>query len=247
MAWVLAAVAMSAVAPAAARVRAGTLRVLFVGNSYSRHHDLTGMVERLAAADQLAPVVETDLVFLPGADLRRHWRTRKATSFLAKGSYTHVVLQGHSLDAIERPDALRDYMGRFADVAREAGLHTVLYATWARHGDSPLYLRGHAGRTPEEMTDRIDRTYRRIAGELHAEVAPVGRAFLRALEAHPQLRLHRPDHSHPTERGSYLAACVLFGSLTGADPVGNPYRPPSIEAAEARSLQRAAAAILASP
>ena len=32
-----------------------------------------------------------------------------------------------------------------------------------------------------------------------------------------------PDKRHPSLAGTYLAACVVFASLTGKSPVGNSY------------------------
>ena len=50
-------------------------------------------------------------------------------------------------------------------------------------------------------------------------VAPVGRAWERALRD-PAMTLHDPDGSHPSPAGTYLAACVLYATLTGESPVG---------------------------
>jgi hypothetical protein len=236
-----------AFAPAAVATRHTSgeeLRVLFVGNSYTNHNDLPQMVERMAASDGETAKVEADLVFLPGATLKRHWRLDRAAEYLRDGNYTHVVLQGHSLDTIKRPGKLATYIRKFADVAEETGTEAVLYATWARHPDNPLYVRGTVGDNPAEMQQRIDTVYGRIAQAIDAAVAPVGRAWLRALRAHPDLKLHRADGSHPTETGSYLAAAVLYGALTDAPPTQATYRPDSIDAPRARQLRQIAAGTL---
>lgn len=220
------------------------LKVLFIGNSYTNHNELPTMVSAFAGSDPRTGTLDTDVAFMPGATLRRHWRVERAVKYMRDGQYTHVVLQGHSLDTIERPEELETYVRRFADVAAGVGTEPVLFATWARHRENPLYVRGEVGNDPAEMQATIDRVYGRIAGSIGAEVAPVGRAWRRLLTRRPEAKLHRPDGSHPTRRGSYLAACVLYGTLTGVDPAPVRYRPDGMSETVAKRLREAASATL---
>jgi hypothetical protein len=220
-----------------------SMRVLFVGNSYTRFNDLPAMVTRLGAAR--GRPITTDLAFVAGATLRDQWRRRLARRLLRRGRFTHVVLQGHSLDPFERPAELEEYARRFEASARAAGAETVLYQTWPRAPDSRLYRRGMVARSPEEMARRIRDVYRAIGARLDLRVAPVGDAFLASMRELPRMRLHWPDGSHPTRRGSYLAACVIYGALTGDDPRASDYRPPYLTDARARHVRAIAAAALA--
>lgn len=229
---------------AADREAPDRLRVLFIGNSYSHYNDLPAMVDAIAASDPDGARIESELVWIPGATLERLWRLERARSRIREGRYSHVVLQGHSLDTFDHPDALRRFATRFHREARKSGAHTVLYVTWARHRDNPLYIRGEVGTTPAAMQEHITGVYEAIGEELGAAVAPVGPAWRRALSAHPKLRLHRADGSHPTVRGTYLAAAVLYGTLAGVAPTGAEYRPPDMASATARGLRRVAAEAL---
>jgi hypothetical protein len=65
---------------------------------------------------------------------------------------------------------------------------------------------------------RIEKMYTEMATESGARVAPVGRAWDRALAARPALELHSPDGNHQSELGAFLTAAVLYGGLTGDDP-----------------------------
>ncbi len=47
-------------------------------------------------------------------------------------------------------------------------------------------------------------------------------AWKRVLAADPKLALHQADKSHPNPKGSYLAACVFYGTLLERSPVGLP-------------------------
>jgi hypothetical protein len=64
---------------------------------------------------------------------------------------------------------------------------------------------------------------------------------------HPQLSLDRKDATHPTMAGSFLAACVLYGTLSGADPRRSGYVPYELEGADAELVKRIAAETLAAP
>ena len=73
------------------------------------------------------------------------------------------------------------------------------------------------------MQAAIEAGYLEVAGEIGAAVAPVGVAWQRALEEHPELELWQRDGSHPSPEGTYLAACVFYATLLGTSPEGANY------------------------
>ena len=78
------------------------------------------------------------------------------------------------------------------------------------------------------------------AGRINdAHVIPAGLAFARSIAAKPELNLYVPDKRHPSMAGSYLAACVVLGSVFGVSPVGNSYTA-GLDVATANHLQRVA-------
>ena len=72
-----------------------------------------------------------------------------------------------------------------------------------------------------------------------ALVIPAGLAFARVRKLQPELNLYAPDKRHPSPAGTYLAACVTLGALTGRSPVGNTYTM-GLDPETARFLQQAA-------
>ena len=66
-----------------------------------------------------------------------------------------------------------------------------------------------------------------LANQLIAPVAPVGYAWLTAWLQNPQLDLWQADGSHPTEQGTYLAACVFYAVLFRQSPENNSLPCPS--------------------
>ena len=60
--------------------------------------------------------------------------------------------------------------------------------------------------------------------ENNALVIPVGIAFENAYKVKPGIELHKPfDGSHPSLLGTYLAACVVFASITHQSPLSISY------------------------
>jgi hypothetical protein len=47
---------------------------------------------------------------------------------------------------------------------------------------------------------------------------PVGEAWLITGKQHPELELWQGDGSHPTEQGTYLAACVFYATIFRQSP-----------------------------
>jgi len=210
-----------------------TLHVLLIGNSYTLHHTLNVMLQHVAAGVPGGPRLVVDAEARGGYSLRNHWRNGLALARIRSGHYTHVVLQGHSLSAVDHPDELAADAERFKQAIDAADARTVFYETWARSPEARMYLTNKIVHSFEEMTERVANTYFGLSQRLGAGIAPVGRAFERAVVQQPKLALWGSDGSHPTVAGSYMAACVLYGALTGADPRATLFVPPELSESEA--------------
>lgn len=210
-----------------------TVRVLMVGNSYTMHHSLHVMLQRLAAHVEGGPRMIVDAVAHGGYSLSNHLRTGQALQRIRAGHYTHVVLQGHSMSAVDHPDKLIADAKRFKQAIDAAEGHTVFYATWARSPEVRLYRTHKSVRSFAQMSMLVSSTYFELSSLLNAGLAPVGSAFERALVEHPKLTLWGSDGSHPSLAGSYMAACVLYGAITGIDPNLTDYIPNGMKADDA--------------
>jgi hypothetical protein len=217
-------------------------RVLLVGNSYTHFHSLSRQIERLAASS--GTPLRVDAVTHGGYSLRMHWMKSAARARIASGGYRYVVLQDHSLRPVDHRDEFDDYGQRFARLAADAGAKPVLYQTWPRAPRSRFYIERGTPRSADEMAAQLDRAYSALAARQGALLAPVGRAFSAALAAHPELELYGRDGTHPSWAGSYLAACVLYGTLTGRDPRSASYVPWELPAEQAPALRALAAKVL---
>jgi hypothetical protein len=182
-----------------------TLRVLFIGNSYTHVNDLPGIVAQLLPARGIK--LEHESVTPGGATLEKQWADGKALAAIRKQKWDYVVLQEQSM----RPFRDRDAMFKaarllHAEIAK-IGAKTLLYETWA------------AKASPEEQPKLTD-AYEALGRELGAKVVPVGEAWKVAIAA--GFELHGGDGRHPSRDGTYLAACLFVATLTSNSPVGLP-------------------------
>lgn len=214
--------------------------VLFIGNSLTFHNDLPGTVAALARSAG-GPLLDVRASTIPGGTLEGAWDEGRAAALIDAARWSAVVLQEQSERPLRDPAAMERAAVRLAAPARVRGARVIVYGTWPDR------------RRPE--TERaLERTFARVARAVHGTVAPAGAAWARAGQLAPQLALWAEDGVHPTPAGTYLAACVLFATLTGHSPVGlahrtvrastdgQTFRTVEVPAADAAVLQRVAAA-----
>jgi hypothetical protein len=118
--------------------------------------------------------------------------------------------------------------GRTLDAeAKKRGAKTLLYLTWARE-DAPATQAG------------ITKAYCDLAKETKATVAPVGLAWEATLKEDPKAGLHSADKSHPSKKGTYLAACVFYAVLYEKSPEGLSGSIADLDDSSAKKLQKTA-------
>jgi hypothetical protein len=149
-------------------------------------------------------------------------------SLAASDDWDVVVLQGYSKGPISDGTAkgFRDAAEELVRVIRNNGASPVFFMTWA-YIDEP------------EMTALLDDAYTSIGKKLGAQVVPVGRAFERAIQLRPELKLRIADRKHPTLAGTYLAACTFYAALHQQNPEGLSYAA-GLDPDDAAFLQRVA-------
>jgi hypothetical protein len=211
------------------------LRVLFIGNSYTYFNNLGDIVAGIAAVDPDGPAIVPALAAHGGATLKWHLENGSAVQQLQTGGWNYVVLQEQSLlggsvvdgktvvgAPVEFYASVREWVRRI----RATGATPILYMTWARREPAD------AVRVQKELAE----AYQRIGHELQVRVAPVGLAWAEARRRLRTIDLHIWDGSHPTPIGSYLAALVMYSTLTGRSALGAPaliYGHPTIDLADA--------------
>ena len=86
-----------------------------------------------------------------------------------------------------------------------------LYATWGRKpGNEKLQ---ELGLTNEEMTEQLAAAYEEAGKRFDMTVAHAGKAFADYRAKNPDVELYNPDGSHPSEKGSEIAAETILATI----------------------------------
>jgi len=182
------------------------LSVLFVGNSYTHSNNLPHIVAILSEGTNTKLFTRKSVI--GGARLWEHWngdRGLQTKQIIREGDFDIVVLQDHSMSAIETPDSTLKYVRLFAKYIDQLGGKTYLYNTWARK------------KVPQFQTE-IDEMYSRAALDNKIERVPVGSAWELAQDIRPTVDLFTSDGSHPNTLATLLIACVFVRAISGELP-----------------------------
>ena len=202
-----------------------SLKVLFIGNSFTARNNVPELIAQLAAAR--GKQLQHRLIQAGGASLRTHWNKGEAQQAIEQTRYDYVVLQEQSTLPVKNAQRMHENIKLFDQTIKASGAKTGLYLTWARQ---------NAPETQQTITD----AYTTIGAALGATIVPVGVAWHNFISQHRLPVLHDKDQSHPTLAGSYLAACVFFAVLFSENPVGIGCDLKGLTPAEAELLQKAA-------
>lgn len=188
-----------------------TLKVLFVGNSFTYFNNLPQMVAAMAGTQQVPIFTRQSTV--GGSNLEQHWKGEKGTrtmELIESDDWDYVVMNNHSLSAIESPESFMEYGRKLADLVKTKGAKPVFMMTWA-YQSNPL------------MQDEITRMYRQLAAETGSDVVPAGLMFASARTSRPDLDLFFDD-KHPSSNGTYLLALAFYKYLSGKSVLNIPER-----------------------
>lgn len=181
--------------------------IVFVGNSYTHFHQLPDFVRALGLADKPARKLTTVMLAPGGFTLQKHWQAKGSqapATVIKERRPDYVVLQEQSRRPFEAPKLMEQAAQKFAKAAKKKKAVPVWFMTWARQQEP-------------ERQDEISVQYEHVHKQCGGLLAPVGRAWQRIRKREPKLELHMPDKSHPSRKGSYVAACVLYVTMFGGD------------------------------
>lgn len=224
-----------AVVLAAATAPAQPKHVIFYGNSFTFGAGSTSSVNSLftdiaTAAGHDTPFVRSAAV--SGQDLEFHVTSNTASIFSTippAEDWDFIVMQEHSTKLTRAYDGSPSFPASIEESktnavalhevakSRSADVVPVLYETWARGPGHAFYTGGSPLFTgPAEMQAEIRDGYNQLktsldanAGEDLTLIAPVGDAWEEANFDN----LHSGDLWHAQNRGTLLAALVIYGTI----------------------------------
>ncbi|MCB0702370.1 MAG: hypothetical protein R2863_07835 [Candidatus Kapaibacterium sp.] len=183
-----------------------TLRVLFVGNSYTSISNMPHLVSLISDSTKVKLITTKSTA--GGATLSDHWngeKELKTKDVICSGLFDIVVIQAHSLETIENKENFFKYSKLLCDLAKESGAKPYLYVTWSRQ-------------KYQHIQDKITKVYIEVAKVNECDLVLVGEAWKLARTIRPDILLYMSDGSHQNDLGAFLNACQFVGKFTGEVP-----------------------------
>lgn len=224
-----------------------TTHVLFIGNSYTHVNDLPALFRNLSSSG--GKTVNTGMSAPGGYTLEGHTQLQETLDKIALRQWQYVVLQEQSqypTIAYYRYSSMYPAACELDSIIRSHNSHTMFYMTWGRKYGGQQCISGYCSpvfRDYFHMQDSLASAYTDISSQLAAALAPVGLAWQRARLLDSTIDLWDADLSHPTLKGSYLAACVFYSKIFQSSPVGLNYTA-GLPVNEALWLQQVAAEVV---
>jgi hypothetical protein len=186
---------------------AADIALLFMGNSHTSANDLTKMVADMVRAGKPGQTVAS--VEAPGSmflDERLH--DAPSIALLRSQSWSFVILQAQKYSTSGQFEYSTEEAKELIRMSREQHAVPIMFPEWPRRGI--------------DETQRIYDLHVSIAQAEPACVAPIPQAFDLALARDPTLTLHADDGNHSAPAGAFLAALVLYATITGQSPLDLP-------------------------
>jgi hypothetical protein len=197
-----------------------------------------------AFATQAGLDYDVSLETVPGVGLDYHYNEKRP---LLDRKWDEVVLQSYSTldqDHAGDPGLLVKYTGIFSDMLhrRNPDVKIYLTATWSRADMTYPRRTPWYGKPIAQMAKDVDAGYRLATQKTPgiAAIVPVGLAWNRAMDGaladtNPydgisagKIDLWATDNYHASTYGYYLEALLVFGRVTGRDPLSVGIREKSI-------------------
>ena len=197
--------------PGGLHAQGDTLKVLFVGNSFTYFYNLPQVVSAMAAHKDVPIMTRQSTV--GGSNLEQHWKALRETrtrALIPSEAWDYVVFNNHSLSSLRDSSGFMEYGKKFARLVHDQGATPVFMMTWA-YQSNPL------------MQHEVRRAYERLAEESGAICFPAGMLFHSARSLRPDLNLFFDD-KHPSELGTYMLGLAFTRFFTEMPTTGLPKR-----------------------
>ncbi len=227
---------------------AQSLKVLFLGNSYTASNNLPQLTANFANGAGKTMVYNSNT---PGGYALNHHTTNAATQVLIEqGGWDYVVLQEQSQIPSFPQDQFENtclpYAQTLVNQIEESNpcSEVMFYMTWGReNGDSQNCSNWPPVCSYEGMDDLLYERYMLLAETFDGSVSPVGRVWRYLREHHPSISLYVSDGSHPSVEGSYAAACAFYTLIYKSDPTESTYNS-SLSQETAEIIRQAAKSVV---
>jgi hypothetical protein len=184
------------------------ITLLFMGNSHTSSNDVSGtvtaMVEATASGRTVFGIEAPGSMFLD-----ERLAHAPSMNLLRDHNWSFVVLQAQKYSSSGQFNYSTAEAEELVRRSRVASAVPILFPEWPRKD------------VPE--TQRIYDLHVSIAQREPACVAPIGQAWDLSLARYPTLTLHADDGNHSAPAGAFLAALILYATITGLPPLELPF------------------------
>jgi hypothetical protein len=202
-------------------------RVLFVGNSFSFYnngiHNHLGSLIR-SSGEWKKQQNRLRLSTLSGGYIKEHSADLDFVLNDNTQNWHAIVLQGHSNEPLSSKKNKEFILATANSVKliKDNGIQPILFMTWGYKNQPTMGI-------------ELANIYTKLANKLNVLVVPVGLAFAMAEKELSNIELfvadvlgvnsegqltYRKDWKHPSEAGTYLAACVFYATFHQRSPEG---------------------------
>lgn len=225
---------LSIVASSILFLQAEQTKILWIGNSYTSVNNLPLLFHDLALSGGDSVIYDSNT---PGGyTFNQHSVNATTLQKIYSQQWDYVVLQAQSQEPSFPPSQVQSATFPYARVLdslihdNDSCTQTVFYMTWGKkYGDQSNCAGYPAICTFEGVTERLRDSYLQMADDNNALVAPAGMAWYTSWHTDTLINLWQADNSHPSVAGSYLTACVFYGTIFKKSPVGIIYSPISAQ------------------
>lgn len=214
------------------RVPQDTLRMLFIGNSYTYYHTYPAIFKEIAWHE--GHYADCNIFISGGYTMKAHLANPHSMEQVDKGGYDYVMLQDQSilptLNGTADDAGSAEQMVKMVNRVRESSpkAKVLLEITWGRKfgsnnfGKYEQYIEKypHFYSSYDAMQQRLIDVMTAEAEQNSALLNPVGLAWQFVMHERPDINLYHTDNHHQSYAGSYLAAAVAYLTIY-QQPFGN--------------------------
>jgi hypothetical protein len=189
------------------------IKVLFVGNSFTFYYNLPQVLEAMSEFSE-STQIEALHSLVSGSTLLDHLNQDKGTKtieILNTHSFDYVVINHHSLAALDGADTFFQTSKKMVDLIRSKNASPIFMMTWG-YKSNPL------------MIDSISKAYNAMGSQLDVDIVPCGLLFSEARKLRPDLTLFDDDDKHPSKNATYLNGLAFYKYFTNEKTYNIPKR-----------------------
>jgi hypothetical protein len=226
-----------------------TLRVLFLGNSYTDVNNLPDVISKIAHASGDSVYYKVNA---PGGyTFQQHSQDPTSLALIAEGNWDYVVLQEQSqLPSFEDGQVASEVypyakkLDSLIHVSSGGCAGVIFYMTWGRkNGDASNCAAWPPVCTYQGMDSLLQLRYSIMAEDNQNTLSPVAPLWHYLRDNSPGIELYQADESHPTAAGTYAAGMSFYAMLFNKNPINNSFNY-SLSTADANTIKAAAQTVV---